>query len=204
MLSGSLAKCLPHARRYNQTFASTYYKVTAVVFSCHTCSPRCRSIGLPSEYSLCCATDCAGQGIPRKDRCLVNVLRYMPAEIAEFCHPRAQLGLPCTEADQNSWTYLVKLHLQDATGEIDAALFDKDADEFFQGFPAQDYSSTGMTDGLQSPACNALQQKMQSSLGLRSSQEGGVWLECCIKTYFTDRKRPLETCQFRILDTKLQ
>lgn len=27
--------------------------------------------------------------------------------------------------------YLLKLHLQDATGEVDAALFDKDADEFF-------------------------------------------------------------------------
>ena len=176
MLSGSLAKCLCHARRYKQTFASTYYRVMAVVCLSHIQSPRCRIIGLPSEYSLDRVTDRAGQGIPRKDRCLVNVLRYMPAEIAEFCHPRAQLGLPCTglqiaaavccssvihermcclhvaacnainsmamcwsksllvaaEADESSWTYLVKLHLQDATGEIDASLFDKDADEFFK------------------------------------------------------------------------
>ena len=43
-----------------------------------------------------------------------------------------QSVLFAAEADQNSWTYLVKLHLQDATGEIDAALFDKDADEFFR------------------------------------------------------------------------
>lgn len=36
------------------------------------------------------------------------------------------------DVNQDSWVYLVKLHLQDATGEIDAALFDKDANEFFQ------------------------------------------------------------------------
>lgn len=33
---------------------------------------------------------------------------------------------------KGDWVYLIKLHLQDATGEVDAALFDRDADEFFQ------------------------------------------------------------------------
>ena len=37
-----------------------------------------------------------GDGVPRKDRCLVNVVRYMPADVAEFCHTRSQLGLPHT------------------------------------------------------------------------------------------------------------
>jgi len=36
----------------------------------------------------------AGDGVPRKDRCLVNVVRYMPADVADFCHTRSQLGLP--------------------------------------------------------------------------------------------------------------
>ena len=36
------------------------------------------------------------------------------------------------EDTKDDWVYLIKLHLQDATGEVDAALFDKDADEFFQ------------------------------------------------------------------------
>ena len=36
------------------------------------------------------------------------------------------------ETTKDDWVYLIKLHLQDATGEVDAALFDKDADEFFQ------------------------------------------------------------------------
>ena len=36
------------------------------------------------------------------------------------------------ESTKGDWVYLIKLHLQDATGEVDAALFDKDADEFFQ------------------------------------------------------------------------
>ena len=36
------------------------------------------------------------------------------------------------DVNQDSWVYLVKLHLQDATGEVDATLFDKDANEFFQ------------------------------------------------------------------------
>ena len=39
---------------------------------------------------------------------------------------------PFAESTRDDWVYLIKLHLQDATGEVDAALFDKDADEFFQ------------------------------------------------------------------------
>lgn len=44
-------------------------------------------------------------------------------------------SLPLVSGADNSkgdWVYLIKLHLQDATGEVDAALFDRDADEFFQ------------------------------------------------------------------------
>lgn len=41
-------------------------------------------------------------------------------------------GVVVADASQDSWAYLIKLHLQDATGEVDAALFDKDADDFFQ------------------------------------------------------------------------
>ncbi|DBA76874.1 TPA: hypothetical protein ACH3X1_009477 [Trebouxia sp. C0004] len=144
----------------------------------------------------------AGDGVPRKDRCLVNMVRYMPPHVADFCHTRSQLGLPHTDGNQDSWVYLVKLHLQDATGEIDAALFDKDANEFFQGFPAQDYSRS-LQDGTTSRACFALQKKMDTLLGLQGGQEGGIWIECCIKTYFTDRKHPLDTCQFRVFATKL-
>lgn len=144
----------------------------------------------------------AGDGIPRKDRCLVNVLRYMPTSVADFCHPRAQLGLPRTGTSKDSWAYLIKLHLQDATGEIDAALFDKDAADFFQEFPAQDYSLNSES-GAGLSARNALQQKMDNLLGSHTGVEGGVWIECCIKTYFTDRKNPLDTCQFRIFDTKM-
>lgn len=33
---------------------------------------------------------------------------------------------------KDQWTYMVKLHLQDATGEIDAGLFERDADNFFE------------------------------------------------------------------------
>lgn len=144
----------------------------------------------------------AGDGVPRKDRCLVNVVRYMPGDVTDFCHTRSHLGLPHTDVNQDSWVYLVKLHLQDATGEIDAALFDKDANDFFQGFPAQDYSKS-LQDGTPFPACFALQKKMDTLLGLQGGQEGGTWIECCIKTYFTDRKRPLSTCQFRIFATQL-
>ena len=71
-----------------------------------------------------------------------------------------------------------------------------------QDFPAKDYQHS-TEDGSPSPACSALQQKMQALTGLRNSHEGGTWLECCIKTYFTDKTRPVETCQFRIFDTKL-
>ena len=40
----------------------------------------------------------------------------------------------CISADdtKDDWVYLMNLHLQDATGELDAALFDKDANDFFQ------------------------------------------------------------------------
>lgn len=72
-----------------------------------------------------------------------------------------------------------------------------------QGHPAQDY--TAKTDsGSLSEACTALQQKMDALLGLHSAREGGAWMECCIKTYFTDRKRPLDTCQFRLFGTRLR
>ena len=72
-----------------------------------------------------------------------------------------------------------------------------------QGYLAQDYSIQE-EDGSPSPACTALQQKMDAMMGLRSSREGGVWMECCIKTYFTDRNRHLDTCQFRLFGAQLR
>lgn len=71
-----------------------------------------------------------------------------------------------------------------------------------QGYPAQDYSVRA-ENGDPSEACTALQQKMDALLGLHSAREGGVWIDCCIKTYFTDRNRPLDTCQFRLFGTRL-
>ena len=38
----------------------------------------------------------AGSGSPRKDRCLVNVLRFTPTDVRDLCHTRAHLGLPHT------------------------------------------------------------------------------------------------------------
>ncbi|KAL3162097.1 hypothetical protein ABBQ38_009163 [Trebouxia sp. C0009 RCD-2024] len=145
----------------------------------------------------------AGTGRPHKDRCLVNVLRFLPADVQDLCHTRAQLGLPHTDDTKGDWVYLIKLHLQDATGEVDAALFDRDADEFFQGYPARDYSIE-TENGDPSEACTALQQKMDALLGLHNARDGGVWMDCCIKTYFTDRDRPLDTCQFRLFGTRLR
>lgn len=40
----------------------------------------------------------ASTGVPRKDRCLVNVLRFLPSEVQDLCHTRAELGLPHTGA----------------------------------------------------------------------------------------------------------
>lgn len=71
-----------------------------------------------------------------------------------------------------------------------------------QGHPAQDLR-VQMEDGSPLEACNTLQQKMDSLLGLHNGREGGVWLECCIKTYFMDRQHPLETCHFRLFGTRL-
>lgn len=72
-----------------------------------------------------------------------------------------------------------------------------------QGLPAQDYNNM-QQDALGSADHQMLEQKMQALQGLHPSHEGGAWLECCIKTYFTDKSRPLETCQFRMFDTALQ
>ena len=41
------------------------------------------------------------------------------------------MSLFFAEDSKDDWVYLIKLHLQDATAEVDAALFDKDADIFF-------------------------------------------------------------------------
>lgn len=104
----------------------------------------------------------AGSGQTQKNRCLVNVLRHAPTHVQEFCQPLTKLdpsssskscttcssGVQCwicctdsvplrwgmftAEADEGKWVYMVKLHLQDATGELDAGLFEKDADAFFK------------------------------------------------------------------------
>ena len=104
----------------------------------------------------------AGSGQTQKNRCLVNVLRHAPTDVQQFCQPMAKLqpssssksrttcssgvqswtccietvplrwGRFTAEADEGKWVYMVKLHLQDATGELDAGLFEKDADTFFK------------------------------------------------------------------------
>ena len=48
-----------------------------------------------------------------------------PKTQTEFC-------ADCVEPSDDKWVYMVKLHLQDATGEIDVGLFDKDAETFFE------------------------------------------------------------------------
>ena len=51
-------------------------------------------------------------------------------EFGMYC--RFMYSMFAADDSKEQWVYLLKLHVQDATAELDLALFDQDADQFFQ------------------------------------------------------------------------
>eukprot|EP00891_Asterochloris_glomerata_P006271 jgi/Astpho2/6271/Aster-x0721 len=74
----------------------------------------------------------AAAGQPAKHRCLVQVQRFAPAAVEDFCKPVQHHGNLGTGDNSCSWLYCVKLKLTDATGELEAFLFGSDGQTFFQ------------------------------------------------------------------------
>lgn len=127
-------------------------------------------------------------------RVTAKVIRMSPPpdRLEEMCCPRQELGLPGGPMP----VWLLRLHLADATGELDAIVFDKDGTTLF-GLVA-----TNLEQDL------ARKQELQHKVELLASSMASAeldptagWLDCCIRSYCLDASDPLSTAAFRVEDT---
>lgn len=157
-------------------------------------------------------TDCEGVGfstlmdiithsqVTYKFRCLVRVIAALPWKVEEFA------GHRLNAENHAEYFYRVRLTLEDPTARIHAYLYAEDADKFFIGHPAAVLRSSGSS-------LNLLKSKFSNLLGIAecTSEEGEKrricnppWIECCVKSYYLDKKSPWESRRYRIFGTTLK
>lgn len=118
-----------------------------------------------------------------KYRCVVRVAAALPWEVSKFRSP--------------SGIYRIRLTLEDPTARIHAFLYKEDAEEFFTHFPSPD---------------DVLTRKWNSLLGIPKpgdcsavgdASRNPPWIECCLKSYYVDKKDAWGTRNYQIFMTTL-
>ncbi|XP_010538080.1 PREDICTED: protection of telomeres protein 1a isoform X2 [Tarenaya hassleriana] len=128
-----------------------------------------------------------------------------PPGLTETDHDRAPfvtlmdiLTFPEVERfySSKSRRYRVILTLEDPTAILKAFLCDEEADKFWGGHHGVEI----------------LRKKRNRLLGIRETENGvdgegdprnPPWIECCIRSYYTDKTDPWKTRYYRIFDTRL-
>ncbi|KAK9825151.1 hypothetical protein WJX81_005905 [Elliptochloris bilobata] len=106
----------------------------------------------------------------RKFRCLVRVTAYQPHDVRQICQRREDCQpAGSSDAPRDGWVYAARLTLEDATGDVDAHLFDADGANFFQGLPPQDLHAGG------NAAAGRLHHAMRTLMGDFTDKPGPGW-----------------------------
>ncbi|XP_057511973.1 protection of telomeres protein 1b isoform X2 [Actinidia eriantha] len=120
--------------------------------------------------------------VTAKFRCVVRVIAALPWGANEF---RSQLG-----------TYRIRLTLEDPTARIHAFVYAEDGEEFFGGYPSLD----------------VMKRKRNKLLGITESDNSAEskdvprnppWVQCCLKSYYLDKRDVWGSRSYRIFATKV-
>ncbi|XP_042511828.1 protection of telomeres protein 1b-like [Macadamia integrifolia] len=120
--------------------------------------------------------------VTSKFKCVVRVLATYPWRVEDFRSP--------------SGVYRIRLTLEDPTARIHAFVYAEDGEKFFDGYPTFDI----------------LKRKQNKLLGITETDEGKEiemaprhppWIQCCLRSYYLDKRDIWGTRRFRIFDTRI-
>ncbi|XP_043696363.1 protection of telomeres protein 1b isoform X2 [Telopea speciosissima] len=120
--------------------------------------------------------------VTAKFKCVVRVLATYPCRVEDFRSPHG--------------VYRIRLTLEDPTARIHAFLYAEDGETFFDGFPSFD----------------VLKRKRNKLLGITERDDGKEvemalrnppWVQCCIKSYYLDKRDIWGSRHFRIFGTRI-
>ena len=94
------------------------------------------------------------------------------------------------------WTWLFMVLLEDATARMTASLFGDNADTFL-GIPACNVAENNEVYAQ-------VEEKFHVAMGKYCLNEGGPWLDLCIRSYFTDPYDPAGSRKYAIINTALR
>jgi len=97
---------------------------------------------------------------------------------------------------KEQWTWLFMVLLEDATARMTAALFGDDADAFL-GIPACNVAENNEVYAH-------VEEKFHVAMGKYCLNEGGPWMDVCIRSFFTDPSDPAGSRKYAIIDTALR
>ncbi|KAK9854175.1 hypothetical protein WJX84_004579 [Apatococcus fuscideae] len=138
----------------------------------------------------------AGVAAPARYKCLVRLLEHHPADVADFCQPIDVRGASDgSRGSDRRWRFALKLRLEDGTADADALLYGQDGEDFFQ-VAAQDLRQN-------EAAASEVEAKMSHLLGEHADGEAGIWMACCLKTFWSDRAHPWQSMHLRLLATTM-
>ena len=130
--------------------------------------------------------------VPFKFRCVARAVRHVPEALEDIVIRQG-----------DKWLYMLRLDLEDATGQLPSLLYGQDAvrpshkapalisnpllqDEFFHGIPAGDLRSNNVS-------LDALKTRFSTVFAK------DVWINCCIKKYTSSTGRT----NYRIFGTSI-
>jgi hypothetical protein len=143
----------------------------------------------------------AGLGKPNKYRVLAMMTGYHPTEFTDFCK---KVKKRSRERDHNNkvesqFVFSIKIRLEDSTGELDAILYGEDAERLL-GAKACD-----LRDERNASVAAEIGRRCHTYMGFgaEGEEEDKIeWLDLCLFNYFTDAKKPWDSCNFRIFDSR--
>ena len=132
-------------------------------------------------------------GRPNKYRVLATMVGYFPTDFKDFCKVQKK------NDGTKKHVFSIKIRLEDSTGDLDAILWGSDAEELLKA-KACDLNKEENQDVL-----NSLNDRFFSYMGFDDEEEGAdkvEWLDLCIFSYFMDPNNPLDTCHYRVFDSR--
>lgn len=132
-----------------------------------------------------------GSGEPGQWRLMVRVLRYVLQQAPPRVLPEAQDRPPNTAASARP-LWLLKVHLEDATGELEAVLAGKDLEEFLN------LNTDEVADMEDKIRC-----QVDRLMNHVNDELCHKWVELGLRSFYLDAVRPWDTCWYSLCDTKM-
>ncbi|KAL7114616.1 hypothetical protein ACP275_04G131900 [Erythranthe tilingii] len=164
-------------RLYNERLPSTWGRMP---FTCFPWPSYITETEYPDVPFVTLMNVLTHEEVTYKYRCVVRVVAIFPWRVEDFRSP--------------SGIYRLRLTLEDPTARIHAFLYAEDGTKFFGDFDSMDVLREKRDMLLGVPEEDKLQNVEKVS-------RNPPWIQCCLKSYYTDKSDVWGSRNFRIFDT---